>query len=847
MTTSTNNPKSTHNDEMPEWLRAIRGDGPATSKTAAAKDAPAVLDEPAPQSQSDDLPDWLRALRSTEERTSPVSTSSQPPHIIAETLPNDVETLDGPEEVLDDTSSRQAQLTVEDQSPVSEFFGKETSSPEARSSDSDERGRDLWEQILAEEGLSVETLDEEEKPAEMGDMSFQDWMRSTMDEATKRQSNAERKSPPPVKASPPEVEEPVKEEVPETLVEAEEEDSGQSLWEQILAEEGLSVETLEEEEKPAEMGDMSFQDWMRSTMDEATKRQSDAERKSPPPVKASPPEVEEPVKEEVPETLVEAEEEDSGQSLWEQILAEEGLLVETLEEEEKPAEMGDMSFQDWMRSTMDEATKRQSDAEKSPPPQKQETSPEEGSPLSEVSLPVEAVTPVDIPEHEIVNEYDISEDELPDWLREDEGTSETAETGVWLSDETIAEEAEMISDVGKVWTSLEAREDDGLVVEDELPDWLREDKGTDEVSETGVWLSDETIAEEAEAISDVGKVWTSLEAREDDGLVVEDELPDWLREDEGTGEAEASAWLDDETTHEETEAINGVERPETSLGERKDDGLIVKDELPNWLREEEGIGEAAEAASWLSNETTYDEVEEIDELAGLMSAEISEDNDLAIEEALPDWLKEEADIGQVDEVAVSEIFEADMSDEVIPDWLQDEQSPVSEEGGLPDVLPDIQEAEEILEEVLPDWLQQGQLEDTVEVAALLEEQPELIQESQIEMVDDIPAWLSDEVEEVETNLDLQPVGFDAEVQGTVRMLKNATSAVDSGDLGMAVEIFQSLIASALATSDVVVSITRSLDKYPDEYILHELLGDAQIQNGQLNKAVKAYRAALNKI
>ena len=262
-----------------------------------------------------------------------------------------------------------------------------------------------------------------------------------------------------------------------------------AMWEQILAEEGLSMEAMEEEEKPADMGDMSVREWMAATADDSAKVQAKADQ--------APPDKKEPEPEPEPEPA-NLSEEDDGMAMWEQILAEEGLSMEAMEEEEKPADMGDMSVREWMASTSDESAKVQAKADQAPPDKK------------EPELELEPGTVSEMPP---VSQDDglVLEDELPDWLRDDSvGEEEESASLSWLADETTYEEAEAEAEVEAEAVQPEPEpvvaQDDGLVLEDELPDWLRDDSvGEEEESASLSWLADETTYEEAEAEAGSGK------------------------------------------------------------------------------------------------------------------------------------------------------------------------------------------------------------------------------------------------------------------------------------------------------------------------------------------------------
>jgi cytochrome c-type biogenesis protein CcmH/NrfG len=56
-----------------------------------------------------------------------------------------------------------------------------------------------------------------------------------------------------------------------------------------------------------------------------------------------------------------------------------------------------------------------------------------------------------------------------------------------------------------------------------------------------------------------------------------------------------------------------------------------------------------------------------------------------------------------------------------------------------------------------------------------------------------------------------------------------------------------LLEEPAAVSEIIASLTDVLDQYQDQPAVYELLGDAQMRDGQLNRALDAYRAALEKM
>ncbi|MDX1417558.1 MAG: tetratricopeptide repeat protein, partial [Candidatus Promineifilaceae bacterium] len=72
-------------------------------------------------------------------------------------------------------------------------------------------------------------------------------------------------------------------------------------------------------------------------------------------------------------------------------------------------------------------------------------------------------------------------------------------------------------------------------------------------------------------------------------------------------------------------------------------------------------------------------------------------------------------------------------------------------------------------------------------------------------------------------------------------LVDARTAVESGDIDRAAELFQSLLDSGDDGTELVKELEAAVDKQPNSAELVKLLGDAYMQNGQLQKALSTYR------
>ena len=61
------------------------------------------------------------------------------------------------------------------------------------------------------------------------------------------------------------------------------------------------------------------------------------------------------------------------------------------------------------------------------------------------------------------------------------------------------------------------------------------------------------------------------------------------------------------------------------------------------------------------------------------------------------------------------------------------------------------------------------------------------------------------------------------------------------------KIAHQLISRSQALNEVIASLTESLPKYADNPSIYEVLGDAQMRDGQLNQALQSYKSALDKL
>jgi hypothetical protein len=446
--------------------------------------------------------------------------------------------------------------------------------------------------------------------------------------------------------------------------------------------------------------------------------------------------------------------EDDGLSDLERLLAEEGIDL-TGVEDERPEEAEGMSVKDWMIATSDDEIIRKrigaEPGEEPVPPPAPEPEPAEPAPQPEPPL----AEPAPVPEPVwAAGDQDVVEEELPDWLRE---ISDEVETSPPL--ETAPEPIAAVEEV----------EDDKMVVDEDLPDWLREVSA--EVS-----AASPSVAPEPEPVSAVEEADLDQAAEIFEG----EDLPDWLQglsdEPAAAVEPEAAAPVTEEVVEEEMadwlqevsdDAAQEVEEIVTATTD--EDKLVVADELPSWLRE---VDETAEELP-----PTFDQV-----APEPIVSEVGED-ETSIEEEVPDWLQEaedssleEEDFGPQFEAAPPSYRVTDSTDTIdeenLPDWLRDVQEDESEavsESLLAEVTmaEDIDTAEE--EDFLPDWLKEVQEEETppepAPEPALPVEPTPTPPTPEDELEEELPSWLQEAAaESVEASFEAEAVAESTDLE-----------------------------------------------------------------------------------
>lgn len=78
-------------------------------------------------------------------------------------------------------------------------------------------------------------------------------------------------------------------------------------------------------------------------------------------------------------------------------------------------------------------------------------------------------------------------------------------------------------------------------------------------------------------------------------------------------------------------------------------------------------------------------------------------------------------------------------------------------------------------------------------------------------------------------------------------LTSARQAVENGAFGEAVQAYQSLVTAGGGLMTLIADLESVADEHQDQPLFRHLLGDAYMQNGQLQKALDTYRTALDQI
>jgi tetratricopeptide (TPR) repeat protein len=828
--------------ELPDWLKGVGDD-----LLGESDDQPVASTPPESDSEEDDeTPIWLRDLvaRADDADTSEESVPAEPgdvPDWLQELRP------EVPEGTLSDSDSPDWLESTAADHPPDDFQPEpipgatepelpevEPTAPEAIGEPMPGEAEDQfsWEQILAEEGVDLGAV-EEAPPPEADGMTAEEWLRSTAD---LEESPRAAKEPEPA-AEEPLVEEPQAPSMPVAQTEAD--DTGIPDWlREIRGEETHpeepDVEPSVEEIEPSllePLGDVveesDVPDWLREI---AAGEPAPTEEVRPVTEPSEPaPEVEveetglpvwlrdfeEPTTEEeaaeaepvAPEvgTGEPAATADEGRALWEQILAEEGVDLGSVEEA-PPPEADGMTAEEWLRSTAD--LEEAPGAAKEPELAAEEDLEVPAVPVAETELdwledtgePVE-----EKPQPEPEAEAEAYQVDTPDWLRElQEPEVEIEEPAEAVAEEppevVIEESAETLLDEELIEEAVEAEVDEAG-----LPDWLREP-----TAEAG-----EFVEPKAGPPAEMPEWLAELES--EDMILAESDFEEPIELETG----EMPEWLGEVMAGEPPLADEWAAEPVEAQ----------EDQIPEWLREFRDQEEEPEPEP-------SPEVEAFE-----TPAEVGEEAQYAEPSELPDWLLH---------------LREGVSEAEVPS--------LPEEPAVPEVEVPVEELEP--EVIQPEAVGPPPMEDLVAAEEDLVE-PAVVEEEAVPAAEAIPTpeeagevpWA--EIPSVAPEPELEPVEAPVTELLVTRKLEAprledlpgdpaarlalARAAFNTGDWMDALTIYETLVSSSEMLDSVIDNLQVGVRRFPDDPAGYQLLGDACMKDGRLHAALEAYRMALSKI
>jgi hypothetical protein len=347
-------------------------------------------------------------------------------------------------------------------------------------------------------------------------------------------------------------------------------------------------------------------------------------------------------------------------------------------------------------------------------------------------------------------------DELPGWLRDVE--EEASPLEFETPEQPLSETAGVA---------------DQMVIEEGLPDWLREEEfNLDEPFEPSE-PSPEPLPE-----------------------VVTDELPDWLQE------------IQDEAPE---ETLSFEETPEpiaaTISSSPLADGIIDEKGLPDWLREEEAE-------------------EEVEPLAAEAPVPVPEPLPEGVAEITPTEVVIAAEVEEEEAVEPIEVVEEVVESEVPAPISEPEPEPVPEP---------VSEPVEVAPTGIPDWLQKlREVDEEQPVPVPIVSMPPPVQVAAPRLTPQ-PVY-------AQTVVSTPDIPADAAEQ-----LQLARTTRDKGNLDEAVRIYDSLVSRGIYLDKIIEDMQQSIKAHPGNYLLFQLMGDAMLRDGRLQSALNAYREALSRL
>lgn len=436
----------------------------------------------------------------------------------------------------------------------------------------------------------------------------------------------------------------------------------------------------------------------------------------------------------------------------------------------------------------------------------------------------------------------IEEEEVEEWSEPEESAEDVDEAMRWL-DELAELPTTPRSELSALEDALESEDwpEQDLEDLDEIPEdpdaalaWLESlargdvtaDQDVDSVEEQPTPPVPHDVVEaraEAEAII--------LQDRQEFGLEEDEEILGEMPEDPD----EAMDWL------ERLAARQGASLDELPSVESVEDEV----ETPQWISQEieqEG-DEPEESAAFVEAEEISDEAEELaDELDTAAEADR-----LATDEGeeVADVLAEEGLIDEEEFLADLDLGDEDL-DDALPNWLDIDDEAALDEFEWDEVSGDVTGWLEAEDEATQHDME---VPDTVQPPVDASEQPDVMMEDEadVETVmepEEVEAPPREE-EPAPAEPDVPPVSVSEGLDD--KELQAARQAMDAGDSESALNAYRELIKAGQDLSLLIGELESVSEQHPGQPQLLRLLGDAYMENGQLQRALDAYRSALDTI
>jgi tetratricopeptide (TPR) repeat protein len=319
--------------------------------------------------------------------------------------------------------------------------------------------------------------------------------------------------------------------------------------------------------------------------------------------------------------------------------------------------------------------------------------------------------------------------------------------------------------------------------------------------------------------------------------------PDWSEEEAAGYAADPGAEMAvdvDEVPEDPDEVMAWLERLAARQGASLDELPMVDEisdevETPAWLAEDIAEAEAGEetpageAAPAAEEEAAAGRIDEAPDIPTGAEGEVAE------------WLDDETGLEWLDAVTRDEPSEG-------LEWLDETPAAVEPEHEVTEEEPDFAVLEEDSEPVMPDWLaldEESWGDEETDIASWLVAEEEL---SQVSLETPPPSAVppaapeAESAPEPEAAAPLQrlpaPENMDAD------QLESARAALDAGDMDGALGVYQKLLEAGKGLNVVIGDLELAAEG-GYEPALCRVLGDAYMQNGQLNRALEVYRKALD--